>query len=58
MADDKRMGEDSFVALVLILGKLLQAEDRAKGRSTTEDSTSRALKLISMERDRILAQRP
>jgi len=25
--DDKRLKEDSFVALVLILGKLLKAED-------------------------------
>ena len=55
MADDNHLVEDSFVALVLILSKLLHAEDRAKGRFTTEDSTSRALKFISKERDRILA---
>ena len=57
MADDNHLVEDSFVALVLILTKLLHAEDRAKGMFTTEDNTSRALKFISKERDRILAQR-
>ena len=58
MTDDKHPSEDNFVALVLILGKLLQAEDRGKGRFTSEDCASRTLKLISKERDRILAERP
>jgi hypothetical protein len=50
------MADDSFVALVLILGKLLVAEDRTKHRSTTENEVDRALKLIAKERDRILAR--
>ena len=58
MLDDTRLREDTFVAMVLILGKLLQAEDDDKGRYTTEDPAKRALNLISKERDRILAGRP
>lgn len=56
MPDDTRLREDTFVAMVLILGKLLQAEDRDKGTYTTEDAAKRALNLISKERDRILAR--
>jgi hypothetical protein len=44
MPDDKRINEDSFVALVLILGKLLQAEDLAKSRSTIEGSITSRLR--------------
>lgn len=58
MADDTKQGEDSFVALVLILGKLLKAEDSAAGRTNTEDIITRSLHLISKERKRILAARP
>jgi hypothetical protein len=58
MADDKRLEEDSFVALVLILGELLKAADRDKGITSTENYTARALKFISVERDRILSRRP
>jgi hypothetical protein len=54
--DDKRLRDDTFVAMVLILGKLLQAEDRDRGHHTTEDAAKRAMNLISKERDRILAQ--
>jgi hypothetical protein len=44
--DDKRLREDTFVAMVLILGKLLQAEDRDKGHHNIEDAAKRAMNLI------------
>jgi hypothetical protein len=52
----KRMDrtDDSFVALVLILGKLLRAEDRASRSVKSEDEVDRAIKLISEKRDHIL----
>ena len=56
MADDKRREEDTLVALVLILGKLLKADDRTRGSWTSADSADRALELISKERERILAK--
>ena len=46
MADDKRREEDTLVALVLILGKLLKADDRTRGSWTSADSADRALELI------------
>jgi hypothetical protein len=47
MPDDTRLREDTFVVMVLILGKLLQAEDDDKGRYTTEDHPAkRALNLF------------
>lgn len=59
MADDeKRLMEDTFVALVLILGELVQAAKRDKGVRTTASPATSALALISKERDGILSRQP
>jgi hypothetical protein len=47
------MADDSFVALVLILGRLLTVEDLLESRSISKNEVDRALDLISKERDGI-----
>lgn len=52
--DERRITEDSYVALVLILGEALKAKGLAKGQSTTASGPQLALELIAKQRSEIL----
>jgi hypothetical protein len=54
--NDRRIAEDSYVALVVILSELLKAKDLANHVRATANYRQKALELILHERSQILEQ--